>query len=567
MPERVRISDILRNARLGLSNRLRLLQRKGLDYVVLRVHGSYPERVPQRERPFPLSLLPWPSPPPSVESFNAALERIAGDRRVKGVVLVMGSLSAQPATLSSLRQAVHRFRDRGKKAVAYLQEGGMWPYYLASACGRIYVPQSGGLQSAGLWSEPVFLKDTLALAGIQADMESIAEYKVSPDTFRRSEMTEPHREMLESLLDAIYDEVVGSIARGRELEPDEVRALLDSVPLQPAEGEEAGLFDGVCYEDELPGLLGPDGHPASLVTWDVAQKRLVRARRWRSRRSIGVIQVEGLIVPGSSRQPPMPVPLPLPVPGKQAGSDTLADQLRAAARSRKLAAVVLYVDSPGGSALASDLIWREVTRVRQEKPVVVYMGNQAASGGYYVSTPASRIIAQPTTLTGSIGIWGGKIVTQGLYDKVKAQREVVSRGKAAGLYSDKAPFSEEQRAKIRSELGSGYALFKARVAEGRGMTEEAVEAVARGRVWTGGQAQQHGLVDELGDLQQAADRARELAGVPANRYAPLVNVPVPKRRQLPMAAVEDAGAWFAGLQALLREGILALAPWSIRIRD
>ncbi|HES58094.1 MAG TPA: S49 family peptidase [Firmicutes bacterium] len=241
--------------------------------------------------------------------------------------------------------------------------------------------------------------------------------------------------------------------------------------------------------------------------------------------------------------------------------------MRAAAKSRKLAAVVLYVDSPGGSALASDLIWREVSRVRQEKPVVVYMGNQAASGGYYVSAPASHVVAQPTTLTGSIGIWGGKIVTRGLYDKAKAHREVVSRGKAAGLYSDTAPFSEEQRAKIRSELGSGYALFKARVAEGRGMTEEAVEAVARGRVWTGGQARQQGLVDELGDLQQAAAKARELAGVPANRYAPLVNLTAPKRRQLPMAAVEGAGEWFGGLQALLREGILALAPWSIRIRD
>ena len=567
MSERIRISDLFRNTRLALSNGLRLLRRKDLDYVVLRVHGGYPERVPARERPFPLSLLPWPSLPPSVESFNDALERIAQDRRVVGVILIISNLSAQPASLNSLRQAVLRFRKAGKEAIAYLAESGMWPYYLATACNQVFVPESGGLQTAGLWSEPVFLKDTLARVGIEADLESIAEYKVSPDTFRRSEMTEPHREMLESLLDSIYDSVVGGIAQGRELEPDRVRELLDRVPLQPEEAKQAGLLDAICYEDELPARLGSPEHPAALITWEAAQKRLLRQRRWRSRRSIGVISLEGLIVPGSSRRPPMPVPLPLPVPGKQAGSETLSSQLRAAARSRKLAAVVLHVDSPGGSSLASDLIWREVDRLRQEKPVVVYMGNQAASGGYYVSAPASHIVAQPTTLTGSIGIWGGKIVTRGLYDKVGANREVVSRGEAAGLYADAAPFTEEQRARIRSELGAGYTLFKARVAAGRDMNEEEVEAVARGRVWTGKQALEHNLVDALGDLQQAAERARELAGVPANRHAPLVNLSVPKQDQLPLVTAEAAGEWLEGLRALLREGILALAPWTIRIRD
>jgi protease-4 len=443
----------------------------------------------------------------------------------------------------------------------------MWPYYLATACNRVFVPESGGLQTAGLWSEPVFLKDVLARVGIEADLESIAEYKVSPDTFRRSEMTEPHREMLESLLDSIYDGVLGGIAQGRELEPEQVCDLLDRVPLQPEEAVEAGLVDGICYEDELPARLGSSGDPAALITWEAVRKRLVRPRRWRSRRAIGVISLEGMIVPGSSRQPPMPMPLPLPVPGRQAGSDTVTAQLRAAARSRKLAAVVLHVDSPGGSSLASDLIWREVDRLRQQMPVVVYMSNQAASGGYYVSVPASYVVAQPATLTGSIGIWGGKIVTQGLYDKLGAHREVVSRGKAAGLYSDTAPFTEEQRAKIRAELGAGYALFKARVAAGRDMTEQEVEAVARGRVWTGEQALEHGLVDALGDLQRAAEQARELAGVPPNRHAPLVNLPAPKQPQLPLASAEAAGEWLAGLQALLREGILALSPWSIRIRD
>ena len=217
--------------------------------------------------------------------------------------------------------------------------------------------------------------------------------------------------------------------------------------------------------------------------------------------------------------------------------------------------------------MASDLIWREVVHLRRAKPVVVYMSNQAASGGYYVSAPASAILAQAATLTGSIGVWGGKFVTQGLFEKLRVGREVISRGKAAGLYSDTAPFSQDQRAKIQADIGASYARFRSHVAKGRGMEDDEVEAVARGRVWTGEQALEHGLVDALGDLQRAAEQARELAGVPPNRHAPLVNLPAPKQPQLPLASAEAAGEWLAGLQALLREGILALAPWSIRIRD
>jgi protease-4 len=261
------------------------------------------------------------------------------------------------------------------------------------------------------------------------------------------------------------------------------------------------------------------------------------------------------------------LPLPLPLPPDQAGSETLAQQLRAAAQDKHLAAIILHVDSPGGSALASDLIWREVAHLSGIKPVVVYMSNSAASGGYYVSAPAKAIFAQPNTITGSIGIWGGKIVTQGLYEKIDAHREVVSRGKAAGLYADAAPFSDAQRARIRADIGAGYARFKARVAEGRGMTEEEVEAVARGRVWTGEQALKRGLVDELGDLQATADRARELAGLDPRRYTPLVDVLPSKRYQLPLAAPTEAGEWLAGLTSLLREGVFALAPWRISIRD
>jgi protease-4 len=402
---------------------------------------------------------------------------------------------------------------------------------------------------------------------MEADFEAIAEYKVSPDTLRRAAMTEPHREMLDSLLDSLYDEVIGAISQGRGLKPERIRELLDSVPLTAEQARDANLLDGVCYEDQLAQHLGSGEQPALLCPWDRAQRLLVYPQRWRSRRAIGVISLEGTIVLGPSRRTPLPIPLPLPLPAPQAGSETLVQQLRIAAQDKRLAAVILHVDSPGGSALASDLIWREAANLARSKPLVVYMGNLAASGGYYVSAAANAIVAQPTTLTGSIGIWSGKIITAGLYDKLRAGREVVFRGKAAGLYADTAPFSQEERAKVRADIGAGYARFKARVASGREMAEDEVEAIARGRIWTGEQALANGLVDALGDLQVAADQARQFAGLSPRRYVPLLNVPGPKQYLLPKPWSADAGEWLNGLTSLLREGVFAMAPWSIRFRD
>ncbi|MGD9049356.1 MAG: S49 family peptidase, partial [Anaerolineae bacterium] len=363
MTERILFADLFRNTWLTITNFLRGLRQRRLDYVVLRIAGRYPERTVHPRRRFPLSLLPWPPPPPSVQAFNEALDRLACDPRVKGVILIISDLSAGPATVSSLRQAIQRFRETDKQAIAYLYDPGMWSYYLAVACDEILVPESATFRAAGLRSETLFLKDTLALAGIEADFEAIAEYKVSPDTLRRAEMTAPHREMLESLLDSLYSEVTQAIASGRGMEPRRAQELLDTAPLSAEQARDAGLLDGVCYEDELTAHLGTeDKKPARMLTWDHARRLLARPRRWHSRKAIGIISVEGVIVRGPSRRTPVPIPLPLPLPlpDPQAGSDSLALQLRAAAQNKRLAAVILHVDSPGGSALASDLIWREV---------------------------------------------------------------------------------------------------------------------------------------------------------------------------------------------------------------
>jgi len=564
MVEWILVSDLFRNAGRLVANRLQLIRRGKLDYVLLPVSGSYPERFCPTRRRFPVSLLPWPTAPASVEVFAANLDRLAADPRLKGVVLLISGLTAEPATLTSLRDTILRFRQSGKRAVAFLSDITMWSYYLATACDQVLAPESAVFRAAGLWSETVFLKDTLALAGIRADFEAIAEYKVSPDVWRRSKMTGPHREMLESILDSVYDHVVERIAEGRGLSAKKVRKLLDSVPLTAAQARQDNLLDDICYEDELPTKLGAPAAPAAVLPWEQAGRWLIRPIRWHSRRAIGVISVEGLIVSGPSRRPPLPLPLPLPT--TQAGSDTIVQQLRAAARDKHLAAVVLHVDSPGGSALAADLIWREVRNLARTKPVVAYMGNRAASGGYYITAPAQSILAEPLTLTGSIGIWSGKFVTRELYQRADAVREVVSRGKAAGLYADAAPFSDDERARIRADLGQGYARFKARVAEGRHKSDDEVEAVGRGRVWTGSQAVEQGLVDELGDLCAAAAAAKELAGMDPRRHTISINVQAPRKHQLAQALPGTPNDWLRGLLGLLGEGLWALAPWDIRIR-
>lgn len=555
--------DLIRNTWYTFTNPLRRLRRRGMDYVRIPLAGSFPERRERERLPFPWSLLPWAAAEMSLETLNQRLERLAADPRVRGVVLTLDGLAAGPATVRSLRQAVLRFRQHGKQAVAYLTQVTTWRLYLASAADEILLPESAIFAATGLRVEATFLKDTLALLGLEADIEALLEYKVSPDRFRRSEMSDAHREMLDAILDDQYAEVVAVIAEGRGLTEEAVRQAMDDAPLTAQETVERSLADAVMYEDELGTYLGTPGRPATVATWQEVRRRLVRPRRWRARQVIGVVSVEGIIVPGASHRLPIPLPLPF---SEQTGADTVIQALRQAERDKRIAAIVLHVDSPGGSALASDLIWREVLRLQKRKPVVTYMGNVAASGGYHVSVPANHIVAQATTLTGSIGIWGGKIVTAGLYEKLSAHREVLQRGRAASLYSDAAPFSDAEREKMRRSLEDGYARFKARVAEGRRMEIKRVAEIARGRVWTGRQALERGLVDELGDLQAAVEKARSLAGLDARRYVPVVPVR-PGKRYAPPMPFDGQVAWLHGLRPLLRERIFALLPWDIRLRD
>lgn len=517
-------------------NRLRTRHRD-LDYIIFPLQGAYPE-IPSSPTieplPYPLHrLLPMFFPflfPRELSLWNLRriLRAIGEDHRVTGVIFPFGALRANPATLYSMRRMFSRLREQGKHLVAWLPTGGTWDYYLASACDEIFLSPAGSLNVLGLRAETLFLRDTLALVGVQADFEALGEYKTTPDIFSANAMTAPHREMLNAILDSTFDELVTAIAEGRGLTPHRVRALIDEMPIPAEEAVAAGLVDSVGYQDELAEHLhrrlseadpDPAAHPAWL-TWQEAQRKVLLPRRCSPIPIIGLVSIEGMIVPGRSHRMPTPYLVPLPFVHLfevQTGAETIIQALRNAAITAEIAAVILYVNSPGGSALASDLIWREVYRLREQKPVIALMGAQAASGGYYVAAPAQRIIARPTTLTGSIGIWGGKLCLQDLYDRLGVGREVIQRGAMAGLYSELAPFTDEERERMRREIAVGYARFKERVAVGRGMDLEQVEAVARGRVWTGAQAQAVGLVDELGDMETALRAACSLAHLDPER--------------------------------------------------
>jgi len=561
---------LLRNTALTIRNLLRSLRRKGLDYVVLPIRGPYPELTLRRDPlPFPFNWLPLLPHAVSLEDMRAVAEILGNDRRVRGVVLCFDTLRAGPSALYSLRRTLLDLRAQGKRLIAWLPGADTWDYYLASACDEIIFPPSARLFALGLRAEAVFFKDTLALVGVEADLESIAEYKVSPDTFRRSTMSEPHREMLDGVLDSLFDEIVTAIAEGRGLDPARVRELIDAMPLAAAEAVEAGLADAVLYEDELAARLSADETSAALLSWEDGARRLRTPVKWTARQCIGVVSLEGLIVPGRSRRIPWPVPVPLPFGEAQAGAETIVQALRQAEADARIAAVIFHVETPGGSELASDLICREVRRLRERKPVVALMGRQATSGGYYVSALANRIVARPTTLTGSIGIWGGKFVVASLYEKLGVGREAVQRGALAGIYSEMAPFGEEERARVRRDLGAGYARFKARVAEGRGMTEEQVEEIARGRVWTGAQAREIGLVDELGGFETALAAAQELAELDPEKEYAVVQVAPSRHELLPQSFPTAEATWMMlldALQGLARERVWALAPWAMRVR-
>lgn len=566
------IVDVLRNTWRLIANGFARAAGGPPDYVVVTLSGSYPERT-RPARPFWQRILapPWPRFEESLEALRDRLNRISASPGVRGIVLRTIDLSAGMATAQSLRNAIADVRRRGTRVAAYLPEADLVSYYLATAADEVYMAPAGHWTVAGVRAEITFFRQAFDRLGLLPQFERIAEYKTAADPFMRTGMSEHHREVVESILDGLMSEIVTDVASARRLDQGAVRAAIDGAPLEAERAASAGLVDGVCYEDELPERLGSRDRPARLRPWAEVWRRLPRPYLWRARTpAIGVVDLTGAIITGESRESPLPLPL---LGGHFAGSETIARAFRAAERHPGLRALVFHVESRGGSALASDMIWREVERVKRKKPVVVFMGNVAGSGGYYVACGANRIIAQPSTITGSIGVIGGKLTARGLFERLGLNREIVARGEAATMESAFQPFSDEHSGRVRELIGATYRRFVGTVASGRGRPQEEIEPIARGRVWTGRQALEHGLVDELGDFTLAVRRASELAGIPASQPVRTVTIHPPRAAGIPAFAASAAeggasgggavaqafDAWRA-LGELLSEPALLLTP-------
>jgi len=550
----IRLSDLVYDTFIFIRNVLVSLFGPRRAYVLLDLAGPYPDH--RTRDPW------WVRQPQTIEEVRRRLAVIRADRRAAGVVVTIGDLPAGLASVQSLRGAFAEYRARGGRIVAYLTQATTRQYYLASVADTIVMPESGTLELGGAALEVTFFGEALERAGIAGEFEQIAEYKSAVEPFTRRAMSEPMREQLNAILDSVFDDLTGEIAAARGLEPAAVRGTIDRAPLSAADGQRAGLVDTLLYEDELPAYLAEGRRPPAIVPWRVARRRLRAPFRWlMPGRAVAVIDVRGPIQMGESR-PRSPIPLPF-VGGEASGHASLIRALRAVERNPLFGAIVLSIDSPGGSALASDLIWRAVVQAGRTKPVVAHFGNVAASGGYYVAAGARRIIAQAGTLTGSIGVISGKFTVQGLAGRAGVHHEILTRGEAAAMTSPFLPFSPEQRRRLRAQADEIYGRFVDRVAEGRRLPREQVQTVARGRVWTGRQAMQHHLVDRLGDFKTAVDTAKELMGLAPSRVVRVFFVRPPRAVTI---GRRSALGMLDAAEMLLREGVLALMPWEIRLR-
>jgi protease-4 len=445
-------------------------------------------------------------PPSDPAVVLTALERAAIDPRVEGVVIRLRGMSIGWGRAAELRRAVTRLRDAEKKVVFHLDGGDDADVWVASAADRIYVSPAGGLAFDGLRITMVYLHDLLEQLGITVEAIAAGQYKTAPRIYTHSEPSPEELEVQNVLLDTFFKSLVDGVAEGRGLKPEEVKAIIDRGGVDAGEALEAGLIDGLAYWDELPAAIEELAGRTPNLDTDYGGDDVRRAR-WDMPPQIAVVPVVGEIRQGRSGGGPLDI-----FGGAGAGSDDIVEALERAHRDPAIKAVVLRVDSPGGGPLASDLIWHAVMKVREDKPVVASMGDVAASGGYYVAAGADEIFAEEETITGSIGVFALLFEGEQLLTDLGVNSHVLKRGEYGGL----SPFThldEKQRAAIKHSVEGTYERFLQAIHEGRGMDTEEIRKHAEGRVWTGAQAKERGLVDTVGGLAATIERARELADI------------------------------------------------------
>lgn len=485
--------------------------------LALRVAGTLPDYSP--DDPFKKF---FGGPDQSLTGLVMQFKKAKADKRIKAILLDINLSGIGWGKAEELRDAIKDFRTSGKPVYAFMELGLNKEYYIATACDKIYVPPPGELFVNGLAADVMFFRGSLDKLGIYPDIYQIGKYKSAGDMFTQKQMTDAHREYINSLLDDLFNRYVQAIAEARKKTPDEIRTLIDNAPYNGPKAKEVGLIDEVAYHDEvekqIKASLGyketDDFTPVRGEYRDVSPESLGLNKGER----IAVIYATGDIGSGRSENSPS---------GDQSiGSDTLSKAVTDAAKDKTIKAIVLRVDSPGGSGLASDIIWHAVENANQKKPVVVSMSDVAASGGYYISASAAKIVAQPSTITGSIGVVAGKPVMRGFYDWLGISNEYVLRGKTAGMFRETEKFSDDERVKFEEWIKTTYYQdFIPKVAKGRKKDAQYIDSVGQGRVWTGGQAKERGLVDEFGGLDRAIEVAKELAKIPADKGVQRVILP------------------------------------------
>ena len=494
------------------------------------INGSYPEQTPDTS--------PFGGGSETLSQILGRLEKARADKKIQAVVLNLKSPLINWGKVNEIRTAIGKIRKAKKKVIAQLDSANAMNYLIASACDEIIMPESGIWMVLGLRAEVGFYKNLFDKLDIKADILRVGEYKSAAEPFTRTSMSPAFREEMNEMLDDFYGLVIDSIAEARGLEKEQVLAAIDSAPHTPAKAKELGLIDHVAYPDEQTKLLQQEGSKVEVVyeseygkkkidtdfsglTGMVKMMNLMMGvephRRPTKTDKIAIIHATGMIMPGKSASGFML--------GDILGSDTIVAAVKKANEEKTVKAIVLRIDSPGGSSLASDLMWRALQTCG--KPVVISMGDTAASGGYYIAMGGDYVFAEPGTLTGSIGVVGGKISTEGLYEKIGITTEVLSRGKNSGINSSTAAFSDSERTAMQNMLNAVYKQFVTRCAEARKMKYEELEKLARGRVYSGKKAVELKLVDELGTLDDAIQKAKSLANIPLDQKVEKMLLPKP----------------------------------------
>jgi len=516
-------------------------------------------------------------PPPSLEArmwegdvivlrtLLEALERARTDDRISGVVMYIHPFQMSLAKIQDLRDALAAFNRTGKFSLAFLESANNQMYYLATGCQEIYLVPTSQLGLVGLMADTTFLRGTLDKLHIYPDMYHIAEYKTAKNQLTEKRYTPAHREVTEAVLHDSMLQFVAGIAAGRQLPPAKVEDSIRQGPYTAEEAKAAGLVDELLYFDELRDVLKKKTGQEQPSTIDVQTYLNRTAAAGGSR--LAIVHATGVIDVGRGRFDP--------IVGRTMGSDTVAAALRAAREDNSVKAIVFRVDSPGGSAIASEIIRREVALAKAKKPVVVSMSDVAGSGGYWISMSASKIVAQPGTLTGSIGVVGGKLNLRGFYDLLGLTKDQVFTTENSSLLYEFQNYTPQQRESILKLMRNVYDNFLAGVSEGRGLAVGEVDRIGKGRVWLGAQAKQLGLVDVLGGVERAVGVAKELAGIPAEERVQYVIYPRPKTlwqqmwdwfwvRSSPMGGLRTT--LDPGNSLLARQSVLVWMPFSLVVR-